>query len=107
MRRLAAAAAFVMASLPARAGVWGPNNYLECLLDRLPGTANDAAAAQIMQSCRAEFPGTTTLAKRRGFFDPSAQECVLKNGRSTGSNLAGKAIAYACNTLFQRTEKGD
>lgn len=100
----------LLLSSPAQA-FWGPGTYEECLLDRLPGTANDSAAKIIMQSCLDRFPRPTTppsiwaedeKQKKSGFFHPSAQDCALKYGKSTPSPLAGRAIVAACHIIYER-----
>jgi hypothetical protein len=101
MRITVAAMCLVTLSGTASAGLFGPDNYYECLLDRLPGTSNDATAQQIIAACQKEYRSTSVSEKKSGFFRPTARECSIKNGKNTASNLAGRAIVMACNQLYE------
>lgn len=97
MRLLVLSVLFLVCA-PAQA-LFGPDNYYECLLDRMPGVANDFAARQVIADCSKEFP-RRVAEKRSGWLHPTAGACILKHGKSTGSQLAGRAIAMACRSLY-------
>ena len=94
-----------LASPDANAGLFGSNNYPECLLDRLPGAANDAVAQEILKSCMRDFPNNDDAAikKKTGFFSafPSGSECTLKKAKNTPSMMAARAVQYACYRLYE------
>jgi hypothetical protein len=43
-------------SLPAVAGLFGPSNYEECVLENMKGIQSNTAAGAVMQACRKKFP---------------------------------------------------
>lgn len=43
-------------SLPSLAGLFGPDNYEECILEEMKGVTSDVAANAIKRACRKEFP---------------------------------------------------
>lgn len=45
-----------LASGSAVAGLFGPNNYEECVLDNMKGVTSNVAAIAIARACRAKFP---------------------------------------------------
>lgn len=51
---VASAAAFTHSL--ASAGIFGPNNYDECVLAAMKGVTSDIAARAIMRSCREKYP---------------------------------------------------
>lgn len=87
-----------------RVSLFGPSNYWECILGKMPGVQNDYVAAQIVQSCLAEFHNTGPVPdkdKVHGMFSvPHASECVLKYGKDTASALGGELIVAACHALY-------
>ena len=86
---------------------FGPSNYWECILEKIPGVQNDYVAAQVAQSCVAEFPNTGPVPdkdKVGGLFSvPHARECVLKYGKDTATRATRpeKAGSRQCNFLDQ------
>lgn len=50
-----AAAIGMMLSTASYAGLFGPSNYEECVLESMKGVTSDIAARQISQACRAKF----------------------------------------------------
>jgi len=85
---------------PSAHAFFGPDNYYECLLARLPGTANDAIAQQVIAACRKDYPSVVDVEKKSGIFEPTPQECAIKKGKDTPSNFAGRAIVMACYRLY-------
>lgn len=99
MKRLALTPIFLFLSTAASAA-----DYATCLLDRLPGVQNDAAATAAYQLCMSKHPGGLAAVKQgagRGFlgFDSGA-ECTLKKAADTRSNRAAHMIGVACRKLY-------
>jgi len=40
----------------ASAGVFGYDNYWDCILDQMPGVQNDVAAGAVMRQCHVQAP---------------------------------------------------
>lgn len=80
-------------------------NYATCLLDKMPGVANDVAAHAVRQVCRAEHPSGMDGAPQgsgRGFFGfKSGAECILKKAGDTRSQSAAATIGAACRKLYE------
>lgn len=90
---------------PAMAG----GNYATCLLDKLPGVANDVAANAIVQTCSSKFPGgfqTVGLGSGRGdwFGFKSGAECTAKKAADTRSDRAAHMIGAACRRLYDELD---
>ena len=83
-------------------------NFATCLLDKMPGTANDVAAQAIYQVCNSKHGGLQTVAQGsgRGLFGyDSGAECTAKKASDTRSNRAAYMIGVACRKLYD--ECGD
>lgn len=94
------AAVFFALLLPAAAHA----NYAECLLSKLPGTANDVAANAIVQTCQAEHPGGLSAVEQgagRGMLGyKNGAECTAQKAGDTRSNQAAQMIRAACRKLY-------
>jgi len=44
----------------ANAGIFGPSNFEECILEQMKGIKSDAAANAVTYACRAKFPAKET-----------------------------------------------
>lgn len=92
-------AALTLAAAPAWAA-----NYATCILDKMPGTANDVAAGAIHQVCLADHAGglqAVTQSSGRGLFGfKSGAECTAKKAGDTRSNRAAHTIGSACRKLY-------
>ncbi|ENO90438.1 hypothetical protein [Thauera linaloolentis] len=79
-------------------------NYAECILDRMPGVQNDAAAYAAHQVCLSDFPGGLQAVKQgsgRGFFGfDSGAECTLKKAGDTRSQRGAAMISASCRKLY-------
>lgn len=79
-------------------------NHATCLLDKLPGTANDVAAQAVNQLCRSENPGglqAVAQGSGRGMFSfKSGAECTAKKAGGTRSNQAAYLIGATCRKLY-------
>lgn len=84
-------------------------NFATCVLDKLPGTANDVAAQAVYQLCRTEHPGGLDVVAQgsgRGMFGfKSGPECTAKKAGDTRSNQAAYMIARACRKLYDEPVK--
>lgn len=76
----------------------------ECVLDEMPGVANNSAASQTMEACRKKWPGDFRYRPAPAgpslFGYSSAAECASKKGRETSSERAGRYITNACRILY-------
>ena len=78
--------------------------YEDCILDKMPGVANDMTARAIVMVCKNEYPRILGVdaKKRTGWFDyKSGAECAAKKGKNTSSKLGGAIIFSTCNTLYE------
>ncbi len=91
--------AFVLA-LPTAAHA----DFAECILEKVSGVQNDAAAGAAYQVCLSKFPGGLTSVKQgsgRGLFGyDSGAECTLDRAGKTGSQRAATMINAACRKLY-------
>ncbi|MDR6495621.1 hypothetical protein J2797_005545 [Paraburkholderia terricola] len=89
---------------PTYAGLLGPSNYWECILELAPGTSNDIVANDIELQCGKRFPDKSPLTgkdKVGGLFSvPTADKCVITHGKNTPSFLAARMILVACHELY-------
>ena len=93
----------VFVSANAFAGVFGPSNLQECLLDNLPGAGNDAVAGEIASKCSREYGVNGQIEKKHGFFAAyhSGSECTLAKARNTPSLFAARVIQANCYILYE------
>ncbi|MBO9679563.1 MAG: hypothetical protein J7556_15075 [Acidovorax sp.] len=95
----------MLASAPAWAA-----NYASCVLDKLPGVANDVAAQAVHQVCLSEHPGGLEGVQQgagRGFLAPkSGADCTAKRAADTRSNQAAYLIGVACRRLYDDAPPG-
>ena len=79
-------------------------NYATCILDKMPGVANDVAARAVYQVCKKEHPGSLNAVVQgsgRGFFAySSGAECTAKKASNTQSQQAAYMIGTACKRLY-------
>lgn len=80
------------------------DNYATCILDKMPGVANDVAARAVYQVCKKERPGSLNAVVQgsgRGFFGySSGAECTAKKASNTHSQQAAYMIGNACKKLY-------
>lgn len=83
-------------------------NFATCLLDKLPGTANDVVAQAVRQLCLSENPNGFLGAPQgsgRGMFGyKSGAACTVKKAGDTRSNQAAHLIGIACRKLYDESE---
>lgn len=83
-------------------------NYAECLLDKLPGLQNDAAAHAVAQVCWEKYPGGYQMIEQgsgRGYFSKysSGAECTIDKAKHTSSKRAGIMVGAACRYLYDKS----
>jgi hypothetical protein len=97
--RFIVAAAALFASLAAHAG-----NYAECILDKMPGTANVQASFAVVRVCTSEYPTRYTSVLKgegRGLFGfKNSEACIIKKSRDTVLPGAAFLISAACRCLY-------
>lgn len=81
-------------------------NYATCVLDKMPGVANDVAAHSVYQLCLQEHPGGPEAVQQgsgRGIFGyNSGAECTAKKAGDTRSQRAAYIIGGACRKLYDK-----
>jgi len=88
-----------LGSAPAIAG-----NFATCILEKMPGTQNDAAASAIANVCKEKYPlmyNDVPQGSGRGWLSyDSGSECAANIAAKTTSQRAGQLIYGACNRLY-------
>ena len=86
------------------ADLFGPSNYWECILEEIPGVANDPAASFVINKCVEEFPDTEEdYEKKKPLWGvKTAPECVIEYGKDTISPVGVKIILGACYRLYPK-----
>lgn len=80
------------------------NNFAECVLEKMPGSANEAITTAVMSTCSNENPGgyyNVMKGSGRGIFgfsDPNS--CILKKAHDTPNQRGALLIANACRCLY-------
>ena len=88
------------------------SDYASCILDRMPGSANNAITTAVTQTCLRENPGAYYKVERGsglGIFGYNdAQACTLKKAKDTIEQRAAMLIAMACRCLYDTPDfKGE
>ena len=102
MKREIAIASFVAVLFLAPNAFAG--NFAECVLEKMPGSANEAITTAVMSTCSDENPGGYYNVIKGsglgifGFRDPNA--CTLKKAHDTPNQRGAVLIAYACRCLY-------
>ena len=83
----------------------GPDNFWECILDKVPGSSYGVEFRLRVAECRQEFPYNERLEKKTTYFfglfnNPTAAECVAEHTGDTPSRKARNAIAEACMKIY-------
>lgn len=89
----------------AHAGILGSANFSECVLSRMPGSANDIVALEIAAKCGREFPANAVVEKQNGFFAAfsSGADCTVRKARETVSTIGSRIIQAQCYRLYENT----
>lgn len=102
VRQMKVTDALLLAALPAIATA---GNFAECILDKMPGVENDAAAMATYQVCKERFPAGLDGVEQgsgRGWLGyESGAECAAEESRDTRSLKAAGAIRVSCNKLYE------
>ncbi len=79
-------------------------NYADCILDKMPGSENEAITTAAVHTCLQANPG--------GFYDirkgsgrgilghKDSNSCILKNAKNTKNQRGAFLIAAACRCLY-------
>ncbi len=79
---------------------FGPDNYAECVIDKIEPDIGPVETQSIKSNCRSDFP----KASSRGLFGPrSAQSCYNKNEYRVAHREAAEAVYDACQDYFRST----
>ena len=93
-------------STASSAGWFDHDNYWECLLDKLENVQTDTVAKEAVELCKEDYPfyERTFVEKKKPWFGvKSADECVIKHGKHTQSEVAARYIQSACYKLYPDT----
>ena len=100
MKAFAALIAIAAFTTTAQAG-----NFADCILERMPGTANQQAAMAVFRSCGSEHPRQYEAIEQGsglGFFGFKDQDaCIIKKSKDTTQSNAAFMISRACRCLYQ------
>lgn len=84
-------------------GWFGPSNFDECILDRMPGVKNDTVASETREICRKEFPNQSEVKKKSAIIGiKNSSECVLKYAKDETSPLSARLIKTSCYKLYPK-----
>jgi hypothetical protein len=77
----------------------GKKNYQRCIIEKMPGTSNRAAAASIHEQC-SQLPRFEGKPKA-DFWGPKTKfDCIEKYAKKTPEKIAGALITRACASLY-------
>jgi len=101
VKRAATALAVVFAATAAHAG-----NYAECILDKMPGSENEAFTTSVISTCTQANPGifyNISKGEGRGLFGfGDGNSCIQKKTKETRNQRAAFVIANACRCLYDK-----
>lgn len=78
MKKYLLVISFGLCSQLCYAGIFGPSNFDDCVLDSMKGVTSDVAARSIYQSCRQKFPEKQVKNNARNLSD---RELSMLTGR--------------------------
>jgi hypothetical protein len=80
------------------------SNFAQCILEKMPGSANQAMHAAIFQTCARDHPTQYRGIEKgegRGLFGFSdGNACTIKKAAGTTFQPSAYAIARACKCLY-------
>ena len=84
------------------AGLFGPSNYGECILESMKGVSSDRAAAMVAIACRKEFPTKKKKSSGSswGFWDSKPKKVLIDNKDYLGK--IRKIEILSLNRYFER-----
>lgn len=87
------------------------SNFATCILDKMPGSANQAMHAAVFHSCSREHPleyRDVEQGEGRGLFGfADGNDCTIKKAAGTTYPPSAGAIARACRCLYDKTNPFD
>jgi hypothetical protein len=95
--------ALVLCTSTAHAGLFEADSFYSCVLDQMPGVANDTAALTIVTDCGKRFDPVPQHVERRTGWSASyatAEACITDKTRSTASYWGAGWIDDACRHLY-------
>lgn len=93
----------LLTSGPSFAGWFSPDNYWQCLLDKMSNVQTDTIADEVLAYCKDRHPfhERVFIEKKSPWFGiKTASECSIKHGKNVNSELAARHIQAACYKLF-------
>jgi hypothetical protein len=88
-------------SLRATAGLFGPSNYWECILEHGRGVKNDFAAYAVIRKCRKDFPDSPDPERKPSFFGPkTVDDCIVEYGKDVIGEVGEDLINRACKQRY-------
>lgn len=79
-------------------------NFATCILDKLPGAANQPTHGAVFQVCTKEYPTRYIEVEKgsgRGLFGfKDGASCIMKKARETPFELSAMQIGFACRCLY-------
>lgn len=102
----------ILLTLPFTAFAGTGSNYAECLLDNMPGIANEQSHWAGLNMCRSAHPQQFSNIEKgsgQGFFSKqSPEQCTLTKARDTRWQYSANMIRAACDCLYgDATRKGE
>lgn len=80
------------------------SNFATCILDKMPGSSNQAMHAAVVQLCLADhaagFAGVIQGSGRGWLGFSSGNACTLKKAAGTPFGMSAGVIATACRCLY-------
>jgi hypothetical protein len=80
------------------------NNYADCILDKMPGSENEAVTTAVIQTCLQENSGSfyeIFKGSGRGIFGyKDSNACILKKAKDTKNQRGAFLISAACRCLY-------
>jgi len=76
-------------------------SWSKCILEKMPGVANDVAASYIVRECSREYPEIMRAVESGGLLDyRDGAACVADKARNTSSLVAARTINAACTHRY-------
>lgn len=102
---------FLALLLLAASPAWAAN-FATCILDKMPGTANQPTHGAVFQVCSKEHPGRYSDIEKgdgRGIFGyADGNACTIQKAKNTPYELSSMQIAFACRCLYDAPrQKGE
>ena len=96
-------ALFVANAPQARADLFGPDNYDECILESMKGVTSDVAARLIHRSCRNKFPKESTGQWKEVDCDVKLSASEIKSLEITSIRSESETYVYSYIDIYNKT----